>query len=171
VKRLMALTIVVGSLALAGPIQASGLPRVFIGFPNPAPCEQPVKMHGKYVDHRVACYQVRPSTISVSEDGDGFLSDISWSAWTATAAKGFGLQSVRCFGLPKGQTQDSSCGPYRCSNSGGTTYCEPRIMSYNVPATIRLSVPVSTSAGVQFTRLRASSSHGMAVCLPPANSC
>ena len=170
-KRLMALTIVAGSLALAGPIQASGLPRVYIGFPNPAPCKQSVKMHGKYVDHRVACYQVRPSTISVSEDGDGFLSDITWSAWTATAAKGSGLQAGVASAFPRGKHKTRIAGRYRCSNSGGTTYCEPRIMSYNVPATIRLSVPVSTSAGVDFTRLRASSSHRMTVCLPPANSC
>jgi hypothetical protein len=158
-------------LALAGPIQASGLPRVYIGYPDPAPCYDTVETHGKYVDHRAACYQVRPSTISVSQDGNGFLSDITWSAWTGGTAKGSGLQAIRCFGAPKGQKQDPNCGPYRCSNSGGSTICEPRIMSYNVPATIRLSVPVSTSSGVDFTRLRVSSSHGSNYCLPPANSC
>lgn len=163
--------IVVGSLALAGPIQASELPRVYISYPNPPPCEKPTKVHGKYVNHRVRCYQTRPSSISVSEDGNGFLSDIVWSAWSRRAARGSGLQTVRCFGVRKGRAQDPNCGPYRCSNSGGAAYCEPRIFGYTVPATIRLSVPVSTSAGVDFTRLRVSSSHRYAVCLPPANSC
>lgn len=170
-KRLVALIIVGGSLALASPIEASGLPRVYVTYPNPAPCEQSTKVHGKYVNRRVACYQSRPSTISTSEDGNGFLSDITWSTWNRTSAKGSGLQSVRCFGVTKGQAQDPNCGAYRCSNSDGTTYCEPGVFEYTVPATIRLSVPVSTRAGVDFTRLRVSSSHRYTVCLPPANSC
>jgi hypothetical protein len=58
--------------ALASSIQAASLPRVYIGYPNPAPC------------HHVACYQVRPSTISFSEDGNGDLSGIIWSAWKGT---------------------------------------------------------------------------------------
>jgi hypothetical protein len=65
--------------------QASGLPRVYVSYPNPAPCYQAKKEHGKYIDHRVACYQARPSTISVSEDGNGFLSDITWSKWARTS--------------------------------------------------------------------------------------
>lgn len=170
-KRLVALIIVGGSLALASPIQASGIPRVYVNYPNAAPCEQSTKVHGKYVNRRVPCYQSRPSSISASEDGDGFLSDITWSAWSRTSAKGTGLQTVRCFGVPKGRAQDPNCAPYRCSNSGGATFCSPRVFNYTVPATIRLSVPVSTSGGVDFTRLRVSSSHRYTICLPPANSC
>jgi hypothetical protein len=70
--------------ALASSIQAASLPRVYIGYPNPAPCDQPIKVDGRYVDHHVACYQVRPSTISFSEDGNGDLSGIIWSAWKGT---------------------------------------------------------------------------------------
>jgi hypothetical protein len=163
--------VAIGSLALASAVQASGLPRVYIGYPNPAPCDQSIKVKGKYVDHRVACYQVRPSAISASEDGDGFLSGITWSVWNGDSAKGSALESVRCFGVPKGQAEDPNCAPYHCGNSAGTAYCEPGVFSYNVPATIRLTVPVSTSSGIDFTRVRVSSSHSETVCLPPANSC
>jgi hypothetical protein len=171
VKRLLALVIAGGWLAAAGPIQASGLPRVYIGYPNPAPCVRSIKMHGKYVNHRVACYEARPPTISVSEDGNGFLSDITWSVWSDSTARGSGLQSVRCFGILQGHAQNPNCAPYHCSSSGGPTYCYPRLFSYNVPATIRLSVPVATAGGVDFTRLRVSSSPTDSACLPPANSC
>ena len=170
-KGLLTLTVLVGSLAFAGPIQASGLPRVYVGYPNPAPCYQAKKEHGKYVNHRVACYQVRPSTISVSEDGNGFLSDITWSEWAHTSARGSGLQSVRCFGVVKGQARDPKCAPYHCTKSAGAAYCYPAIFSYNVPAKIRLSVPVSTRGGVDFTLLKVSSSHAATVCLPPGNGC
>jgi hypothetical protein len=166
-KGLLTLAVVVGSLAFASPIQASGLPRVYISYPNLAPCYQAKKEHGKYVNHRVACYQVRPSTISVTEDGNGFLSDITWSKWARTFARGSALQGVRCFGVTKGETRDPKCAPYHCTKS----VCSPGIFSYNVPAKVRLSVPVTTRRGVDFTLLKVSSARPVKICLPPANGC
>ena len=71
-------------LTTAAPAQAATkLPRVWVGGPNPAPCTDSKQVHGKWVGYRVACYQVRPAEIALTEDGNDFLSDLTWSSWEA----------------------------------------------------------------------------------------
>lgn len=35
---------------------AQQLPKVWINGTNPAPCYNSVEVHGKFVDHKIACY-------------------------------------------------------------------------------------------------------------------
>jgi hypothetical protein len=118
----------------------TGLPRVYVVYPDGTFEHSPLK--------------VRPTAIRLSEDGNGTLTNLTWSAWTHTSARATGLQEVRCFG---GST-DPKCYPGR--------------FGYAVPATVRLSIPVSTSRGVVFTVLKATRrGHIETVCLPPAQEC
>jgi hypothetical protein len=98
--------------------------------------------------------KVRPGTISLSADGNGFLSGLVWSTWTSTAAAASGLQSVRCFG----DSTDPNCFSGR--------------IGYTVPVEVHLSVPVSTPRGIVFTVLKvARRGHTRTVCLPRAAAC
>jgi hypothetical protein len=46
-----------------------------------------------------AKYALRPTSIAVSADGNGFLSHLHWSQWGALTATGSGLQDMRtCWG-------------------------------------------------------------------------
>lgn len=124
----------------AGASTFGRLPRVYVEFPDGTFAHSPLR--------------VRPTFIRLSEDGNGLLTNLTWSSWTRVSARGTGLQEIRCF--------------------GGST--DPRCYSgrfgYTVPATVRLSVPVSTSRGVVFTVLRATRrGHTETVCLPPAEEC
>jgi hypothetical protein len=154
-KKLLVALLLIGSLSTTSSASAVGLPRVYVYYPNPVPCYRTTETHGKYLNHRVACYEVRPSTISQSEDGGGFLSGLTWSAWTTTSATGSGLEYVRCYG---GST-DPNC-------AGGR-------FGYNVPASVHLSAPVSTSSGTDFAVLSTRREGGAprTVCLPPAEAC
>jgi len=112
----------------------------------------------KHVVHQ--CYgpsklAVRPPAISVSVDGDGDLSNLTWLTWTATSATGSGLVAVRCFG--------ESTDPH----------CAGRQFEYQAPARVRLTTPVSTSRGVVFTVLSVTrpGARTQLICLPPASAC
>ncbi len=109
----LSLGVLVPSVAYAQP-----LPKVWVGGPNPAPCYNTVEVHGKYVNHKIACYEVRPSTIALSEDGNGFLSDLHWTTWSVTNAVGTGTKYQRCY-FPLGNQ-----GPRCVGKLGG---------GYNVP--------------------------------------
>ena len=74
---------------------AQQLPKVWVGGPNPPPCFRAVQVNDKWVSRSVACYEARPLTIAVSEDGNGFLSELHWTTWTATNATG--LRYQRCW--------------------------------------------------------------------------
>jgi hypothetical protein len=61
----------------------------------------------------------------VSEDGNGFLSDLHWTTWTATKAVAAGSRYVRCSNIP-GEHDPG---------------CTRVLQGYNVPATVLLTKP------------------------------
>jgi hypothetical protein len=133
-------TVVTLGATCAGAGTFDRLPKVYIEYPEGTFAHSPLK--------------VRPTTIRLSEDGNGLLTNLNWSAWTRASARATGLQLVRCFG----PSTEPQCHPWR--------------IGYTVPATVRLSVPVSTSRGLVFTVLKATArGHTQTVCLPPADSC
>ncbi len=94
------------------------------------------------MSHSVACYEVRPATIALSEDGNGFLSDLHWTTWTDTEAIATGLRYQRCWGYYPPGHQDPHC-------PGGTQVRE----GYNVPVKVFLSKPAPTTDGPLFSLL------------------
>lgn len=154
-------TIVLATAALAAAAGAcaGSPPTVYTQYPNGSF----YKTCTKYtVNNKVVrqCYgpsplAVRPKTISQSEDGNGFLSNLDWTSWTASAASATGLMAVRCFG---GST-DPNC--YRGR------------FDYQVPVHVRLSTPVSTSRGRVFTVMAITrpGARTQILCLPPAAAC
>lgn len=137
---LLIFTLLILGATCADAATSGRLPTVYVEYPDGTFEHSPLK--------------VRPTTIRLSEDGNGLLTNLIWSTWTRASAKATGLQEVRCFGA----STDPKCYPGR--------------VGYTVPATVRLSVPVSTSRGVVFTVLRASRrGHTQTVCLPPADEC
>lgn len=117
---------------------AAQMPKVWVGGPNPAPCYRVVKLKGKFVDRTVACYEVRPPTIALSEDGNFFLSDLHWSSWTTTKAVATGERFVRCYG-------GVNAGKGRCAGKVGN--------GYEVATTVTLTKPASSAHGLVFTTL------------------
>lgn len=149
-----------------GSVFAASPPAVYVDFPNGAfyrTCSTytegavpslHIKKHVVHTCEGPSPLKVRPTTISLSVDGDGYLSNLDWSTWSARAAAGSGLQEVRCFG---GST-DPHC-------SGGQ-------FGYTVPVDVRLSTPVATSRGIAFTVLMVvRNGRSMRTCLPPASAC
>lgn len=135
---------------------AEQLPKVWVGGSNTAPCYRSVKVKGQWVEHKVACYELRPPTIAVSEDGNGFLSALRWTTWTTTRAVADGLRFVRCWGYyPPGQRDPRCVGATK--RAGG----------YNVPVTVTLSKPFSTPQGLVFMALTEKGRPGY-WCLGPA---
>jgi hypothetical protein len=134
------------------------VPKVYVDYPNGSFFRQCASSRVNGVLTR-NCHgpdplRVRPAYLSVSVNGDGNLLDLNWSTWSSDAALGTGLRQVRCVG----NITDPKCHP-------GTT-------AYTVPATVRLSAPVSTSRGLVFTVLKVTSrGHVDTVCLPPAQEC
>jgi hypothetical protein len=154
--------------AFATPVMcwAQPLPTVYVDYPSGSfyhQCESYIvygvpSLHIK--KHRVhTCYdpsplKVRPTTISLSVDGNSSLSSLDWSGWTATSASGSGLQYVRCFG---GSTDPN---------------CAAKEFGYNVPVEVQLRTPVATSRGVVFTVLTVTRRGSPTTwCLPPAAAC
>jgi hypothetical protein len=142
----------------AGATGFDQVPKVYVDYPNGSffrQCDSS-KVNGVLTRncHGPAPLRVRPASLSVSVNGDGNLLDLNWSIWSSDAALGTGLRQVRCVG----NITDPKCRP-------GTT-------AYTVPATVRLSVPVSTARGMVFTVLKVTSrGHVDKVCLPPAQEC
>ena len=131
-----ALALVLG-LALPVAAAARPLPKVWIYGPIPPPCRQTVTVHGKPVMRRVACYEVRPSTIDVSVDGNGLLSGLHWTSWTYTKATGTGSEYLRCYhtqGYPQ-------------------PHCPAGRYGYETPVSVALSRPLATADGLIFTEL------------------
>lgn len=135
------------------------LPRVVVDYPNSTffkTCETYTTAGALSRECQPAArLVVRPTSITLSEDGDGYLSNLDWSSWTDASGVGSGLMAVRCFG---GST-DPQCYPGR--------------FSYEVPVRVRLSAPVTTKRGMVFTVVTPTRSGGRstAVCLPPAGAC
>jgi hypothetical protein len=116
-------------------------------------------------------YKLRPSSITVSADGDEDLSSIDWTSWGNVQAGGSGLQFVRCWpSLSRVKAHPGTGGwplppgmPYaRCPGGSGAED------SFDQPVTIRLSVPVETAHGPVFTMLT-TSWHSFELVLPPAS--
>lgn len=128
-------------LAISSYADAQQLPTVWVGGPNPAPCYRSVQVSGKWEDRKVACYEVRPPTITLSEDGNGFLSALHWTTWTATRADATGLRFQRCWGYYSPGHRDPHC-------PVGTTK-----FGYNVPVTVFLAKPILTVNGLLFSVL------------------
>jgi hypothetical protein len=157
--------LLVGFTALpSAAVAASAIPApsVYVDYPNGSFYRACNSYTSDYPSKHVVHFcqgpsplKVRPSAISLSVDGDGYLSDLDWSSWTVASAEASGLEEVRCFG----GTTDPNC----ASDKFG----------YTVPVTVRLGTPVATSRGVVFTVLRALRiGHSpMVECLPPAAAC
>jgi hypothetical protein len=152
--------------AAAIPSSAAPLPAVDVDYPSaaffrycshytvPADPSHRVRKHVVHFCDGPAALKVRPSTISLSVDGDGYLSNLDWSSWSRQFAAASGLQEVRCF--------------------GGTTdpHCQPDRFGYTVPVLVRLTIPVSTPRGLVFTVLKVTrGNRSNTFCLPPAAAC
>lgn len=146
----------IAALLLVTPSAAQQLPTVWVGGPNPAPCYRSVKVKGKWADHKIACYDVRPPTISLSEDGNGFLSDLHWTVWTAARAVATGFRYVRCY--PVGPRDPRCVG-------------QPPSGGYEVPVKVFLTKPVATSHGPLFTVLTEAGFKGQWCVTPSGVGC
>jgi hypothetical protein len=150
---LAVLTILV--VAVPAVANAQQLPKVWIGGPNPSPCSRTVEEHGKLVSREVACYEVRPQTIAISEDGNDFLSALNWTTWTDTKAIATGLRLQRCWGYYPPGHRDPHCPTGAKAKFG-----------YNVPVKVFLAKPLATSHGLLFTVLTQLGQKGQ-VCVAP----
>ena len=100
--------------------------------------------------------EVRPSTIALSEDGNGFLSDLHWTTWSVTNAVGTGTKYQRCY-FPLGNQ-----GPRCVGKLGG---------GYNVPVTVFLAKPVQTVDGLLFSVLTEAGQTGQTCVTPFGTGC
>jgi hypothetical protein len=152
--------LIVSALALPLSAGAQQLPKVWVGGPFPPPCYRSVQVHGKWVEDRVACYEVRPPTIALSADGNGSLSLLRWTTWTATKAVATGYRFVRCWGsYPQGK-QDPYCTEAARAQGG-----------YYLGVSVVLTKPVNSPQGQLFSVLREPGEPGLWCLAPTENAC